>query len=977
MVATTAIVGATTGVMKPLLSKLTKLLGEEYAKLKGVRKQIKFLIDELSTMSAALEMLADSDQQLNPEMRDWRDKLRELAYDLEDCIDDFMSRVDHDGEKMGFRKFFRKLKKLKARHEIANEIEELKIRAIEASERHKRYNFDQLAHNSSTFGIDPRLSAFYEEVDKLVGIDGPKKRIIELLAMEMKGSLKVVSIVGCGGLGKTTLTNQVYDTIRSQFSCAAFVSVSQRPDIKKILNDIAEGVGISSRTPVGNDEKKLINILREHLKNKRYLVVIDDLWDAKAWKTIELALLNSNCGSRVITTTRSVAVASCCSSQDGYIYEMKPLSFDDSKWLFLKRAFGYEKSHYPHLEDVLDKILGKCGGLPLAIITISSLLSYQHAIDEWHRVLNDIGYGLARDPYAETMSNILSLSFFNLPHHLKTCFMYLSVFPEDYNIDKRRLVSKWIAEGFIQDEQGRSAYRTGELYFNELINRSLIEPVDVKYGQAKACRVHDIILDYIKCKATEENFVTSLGSTVPGCTTEYKVRRLSVINSNEEDVNIPTSLDLSQVRSLTIFGNRMQTSVFDFKFLRVLDLVYRDRMGDLFANIEKLFHLKYMCISSYGVDYLPEKIGELKYLETLDIRQTNVEILPSTITNLQRLARLFINQDTRFSDETTIGQLKSLEELKEFVVSQSEQVTALQEVSKLTKLRTLKLTLQSPLSLDDYHSCVGTLLQSLCNLYDLCIMDQSYENYCLTLDSWHIASPCSLRKLVIKLVLTKVPNWMGVLGNIGVLVLGILCIAPDDIEILGAIPSLLFLELQTYGGTNGRIIIHGNNRFISLKYFSLVIHACGTALEFEAGSMPKVEHLKLQFHLHELECLNGSSDSGIQHLSALGKVEVKIICKPSYVIELNGLNYDLMEQKSDCIVRCVARTIKTAVETLPNHPTISFKTYHVEECEHFETVSSPSELQALILFTVSHMLDHPNKQFRCYSDAHFYVPCFF
>lgn len=269
MVATTAIVGATTGVMKPLLSKLTKLLGEEYAKLKGVRKQIKFLRDELSTMSAALEMLADSDQQLNPEMRDWRDKLRELAYDLEDCIDDFMSRVDHDGEKMGFRKFFRKLKKLKARHEIANEIEELKIRAIEASERHKRYNFDQLAHNSSTFGIDPRLSAFYEEVDKLVGIDGPKKRIIELLAMEMKGSLKVVSIVGCGGLGKTTLANQVYDTIRSQFSCAAFVSVSQRPDMKKILNDIAEGVEISSRTLAGNDEKKLINILREHLKNKR------------------------------------------------------------------------------------------------------------------------------------------------------------------------------------------------------------------------------------------------------------------------------------------------------------------------------------------------------------------------------------------------------------------------------------------------------------------------------------------------------------------------------------------------------------------------------------------------------------------------------------------------------------------------------------------------------------------------------------
>ncbi|XP_052138454.1 disease resistance protein RGA5-like [Oryza glaberrima] len=622
---------------------------------------------------------------------------------------------------------------------------------------------------------------------------------------------------------------------------------------------------------------------------------------------------------------------------------MKPLSFDDSKWLFLKRAFGYEKSHYPHLEDVLDKILGKCGGLPLAIITISSLLSYQHAIDEWHRVLNAIGYGLARDPYAETMSNILSLSFFNLPHHLKTCFMYLSVFPEDYNIDKRRLVSKWIAEGFIQDEQGQSAYRTDELYFNELINRSLIEPADVKYGQAKACRVHDIILDYIKCKATEENFVTSLGSAVPGCTTEYKVRRLSVNNSNEEDVNIPTSLDLSQVRSLTIFGNPMQTSLFDFKFLRVLDLVYRDSMGDLFANVEKLFHLKYLRISSHLMDYLQEKIGELQYLETLDIRYTSVKTLPSTITKLQRLARLFISRRTRFSDETTVGQLKSLEELKQFGVSQSEQVTALQELSKLTKLRTLKLALQSPLSLDEYHSCVGTLLQSLCNLYDLCIVDQSDKNYCLTLDSCHIASPCSLRKLEIKAALTKVPNWMVVLGNIRVLFLAILCMAPEDIENLGAIPSLVFLELDTLGGTNGRIIIHGNNRFISLKYFSLAIGACGTALEFEEGSMPKVEHLKLDFRLHELECLNGASDLGIQHLPALCKVEVEINCNcfkhtSNFFddFELKCLNYDLMEETSDCIVRCVARTIKSAVDTLPNHPTISFQTESEKECKHFE-----------------------------------------
>ncbi|PVH36334.1 hypothetical protein PAHAL_6G052300 [Panicum hallii] len=160
--ATTALVGVTTVVMKPLLSKLTKLLGEEYVKLRGVHAE-----------------------QLNPETKLWRDKLRELAYDLEDCIDAFMARVDdrRDGP-TGFEKYFCKLKRLKARHKIANQIKELKTSVMVASERHKRYEF---AQNPSTSSVDPRLQALYTDIDKLVGIDGPKKHIIELLSMEMNG----------------------------------------------------------------------------------------------------------------------------------------------------------------------------------------------------------------------------------------------------------------------------------------------------------------------------------------------------------------------------------------------------------------------------------------------------------------------------------------------------------------------------------------------------------------------------------------------------------------------------------------------------------------------------------------------------------------------------------------------------------------------------------------------------------------------
>ena len=272
--ATAAVVGVTTGVMNPLLSKLTKLLEEEYAKFKGVRKQIMFLIDELSAMSATLEMLADAEE-LNPQTRKWRDKLRELAYDLEDCIDAFMVRVDHehDGHSGFIKRFFRKLKKLKPRHEIANQIQELKASVIEASKRHKRYQLVDISSNSrSTCAVDPRLSALYVEIDKLVGIDGPKKYITEWLTMETKkassSELKVLSIVGCGGLGKTTLANQVYKDVKSQFSCAAFVSVSRTPDVRKALRGIAKGVGITSNM-LDDDEKELIDKLREHLQDKR------------------------------------------------------------------------------------------------------------------------------------------------------------------------------------------------------------------------------------------------------------------------------------------------------------------------------------------------------------------------------------------------------------------------------------------------------------------------------------------------------------------------------------------------------------------------------------------------------------------------------------------------------------------------------------------------------------------------------------
>ena len=149
---------------------------------------------------------------------------------------------------------------------------------------------------------------------------------------------------------------------------------------------------------------------------------------------------------------------------------MEALSDDDSKRLFYKRIFSQESGCPLEFEQVSKKILKKCGGVPLAIITIASLLTsdlqVKH-VDEWHVLLESIGSGLMEDPSVEEMVRILSFSYYDLPSHLKTCLLYLSMFPEDHEIKKDRLIWMWIAEGFIQSKKGKtSLFEIGETYLD-------------------------------------------------------------------------------------------------------------------------------------------------------------------------------------------------------------------------------------------------------------------------------------------------------------------------------------------------------------------------------------------------------------------------------------------------------------------------------------------------------------------------------
>ena len=305
--------------------------------------------------------------------------------------------------------------------------------------------------------------------------------------------------------------------------------------------------------------------------------------------------------------------------------------------------------------------------------------------------------------------------------------------------------------------------------------------------------------------------------------------------------------------------------------------------------------------------------------------------LPSAITRLRRLARLYISHLARFP-KGTIAKLQSLEELSEFgFVSFHQQWECLQEFSQLTKLRMLKVKWDFDWSFvqdeEGLQSYMHALISS-CNVHNLYIGNIHIwpGPYPLSLESCCPTTTCSLQKLHITYCfICKVPNWMSSLGNLKELKLYIYCLRAEDVKILGAIPTLIFLKLKTFYGTDGRIFIPGYKGFRCLKYFGLVMISCGTTPEFEEGSMPNLEHLKLRFCVHEMECINGATDFGIRHLSTLNKVEVHI-----YGCSVSHKDYDPEADREDSNAKNAAFLIKAAVKALPNRVTCSFelaKTY--------------------------------------------------
>jgi Leucine-rich repeat (LRR) protein len=660
------------------------------------------------------------------------------------------------------------------------------------------------------------------------------------------------------------------------------------------------------------------------LQNCRYFIVIDDVWDEEIWKLFEYALVDNSCGSRVIVTTRNFRVAKLCATPvAGALFELEPLSNADSKRLFYKRVFGKDGGNHNQLdlEEIAGRILKKCGGVPLAIITIASLLASK-PIKEWYRVYRSLGSGLDKDNTdIKSMHDILSLSYYELPSYLRPCLLYLSLFPEDCRIDKDSLVRRWVAEGLVVDEQGGGnlyeLYDRGEKYFIELVNRSFIQPLDIDGvdGIPNACSVHDLILDLLISLSVEDNFGLRLDSQnfTTSTDSEVNIRRLS-LQDNEVEVSVPETVDLSHVRSVIAFGDAFNWAppLSRFKFLRALDLEGFPGKNNHPKELRRLHHLRYLQLRGYLQKEVLEEIGNLQHLTMLDLSHAYVSQLPVSITRLRNLQSLLVGSDVKMPQG--IGSLSKLEEMSWIEV---EPNTAA-ELGKLTEMRVLCV---HGLGYDEAGD--QAFLQSLSNLRNLLGLFITESEMC-SLDDLPDPgqAPVGLRFFRgTETTFQQMPRWFSWLSELSGLTITVNNLTQDDIDMLGALPELRLLQLEV--AENGTIAqeqlsIGSGKLFQSLEAFKFK-HCARCLLVLSQGVMTRLQKLELYFEVRKRD--DGAIDVGLENLNSLKHVTVEVDCYRANIRQVED----------------VETKFRDALDAHPKNPTLELSrvaTHCMERDEH-------------------------------------------
>ncbi|XP_049397403.1 putative late blight resistance protein homolog R1A-3 [Solanum stenotomum] len=635
------------GFIRSLLRNLTELLDRQAGPITSLKHQVQLIFDNLEPLSVFLTNHEER-RHKNEALKTFATDILFVAHRAEYVIDSLLVRdgpvwyhllcvSDITGEMKRIRR----------------EVEGFKEEKISDA---KTENSGAEEDRDTPTTVDSKPTDVANEL--VVGLEDD---IVYLRQQLTRGSkaLSVIAIVGMPGVGKTTLAKTVYNdpSIISHFDIRVFLHISQKYESRQLLIQILRDITGQNDTLDKRSFSDLSEMLHKLLKWKRFLILMDDVWDVEAWHGLSASVSDDNYGSKILLTTRSDSVAKNIDVGRGelLIHHVQCLTSNKALELLAKKIF--QEEHVPlQLETVAMKIAEKAHGLPLVIGMIAGMLAKEKTVEFWEQALENLQHSKNQNA-----SSVIGMSYENLLDCLRPCFLYFGALPPEAEIPTSKLIRLWIAEGFIQQTEGNSLEDVAMDYLMLLIERNLIMVArKSSRGRVKSCYIHDLIQDFCLAKGKLENFYQLMGS-YSGVSTPldgFKCEHRRLFISSFWDDHNTSRVSGPLVRSLVLNGSTSEFSMFacdvssvsqNFKLVRVLDLACIN-VGNTFpAGLEKMTLLRYLAIRGEMND-IPSSIGSLQQLETFVTIGLSGEItIPNAIWSLTNLRHLHITDRASFA----------------------------------------------------------------------------------------------------------------------------------------------------------------------------------------------------------------------------------------------------------------------------------------------------------------------------------------